>query len=288
MDSKREIKPTKLLSQKWFHFLLLAPVLLVVTLTLIIPLSLVLLESFKDKGGNLSLVQYMKTFTDRYFLLSLGYTVLLSLSVAIVSIVISLPLSYFLARNEKLRNIMLGVVTIPRMLPFFVMGYSMILLFAPHTGLVNNIFYQKLGWFNAPLNILFSWPGLGLALLYVRTVMNIAMLTGIIQEINPNLELAAMTMGASKFTAFRKIILPLSSSGLIASMSLSFAENIAAFSIPLMLSGKGLPMVSLLIRVQLLFVRNWNLAFAQATVVGLVSLICVLFANRLIKRGTGK
>ncbi len=164
----------------------------------------------------------------------------------------------------------------------------MILLFAPQTGLVNNIFYHKLGLFKEPLNILFSWPGLGLALLYVRIVMSIAMLTGIIQEINPDFELAAMTMGASKLTAFRKIILPLSSSGIIAAMSLSFAENVAAFSIPLMLSGKGLPMVSLLIRVQLLFVRDWNQAFAQATIVGLVSLVAVVFANRLIKRSTGK
>jgi ABC-type spermidine/putrescine transport system permease subunit I len=285
---KEKISQKRFISQRGFHLFLLFPTLLIIFMTLIIPLSLVLVDSFRDNSGNFSFVQYLKTFTDRYFLLSLGFTVSVSLGVSFVSIIISLPLSYFLARNENLRNVMLGIVTIPRMLPFFVMGYSMILLFAPHTGLVNNILYHNLGILKDPINILFSWPGLSLALLYVRTVMNIAMLTGIIQEINPNLELAAMTMGASKLTAFRKIILPLSSSGIIAAMSLSFAENIAAFSIPLMLSGKGLPMVSLLIRVQLLFVRNWNLAFAQASVVGLVSLTCVVFANRLIKRGTGR
>lgn len=275
-------------SQGWFHVLLLAPTVIIIVLTVIVPLVLILADSFKDATGNFSLTQYAKTFSDRYFLMSLGYTMLMGFGVSVASIVISLPLSYFLARNERLRNFMLGIVTIPRMLPFFVIGYSMILLFAPHTGLVNTLLYNNLGIIDKPINILFDWQGLFLALLYVRTVMNIAMLTGIIQEINPDLEQAALSMGASKFTAFRKIILPLSSNGIIASMSLSFAENIAAFSIPLMLSGKGLPMVSLLIRVQLLFVRNWNYAFAQATVVGMVSLLCVLLSNQLIKRGTGK
>jgi ABC-type spermidine/putrescine transport system permease subunit I len=255
-------------------------------MTVIFPLFLIIIDSFKDREGNFSFIQYVETFTNVFFLKSLGFTIIFGFFVALVSIVISLPLSYFLARNEKLRNFMLGIVTIPRMLPFFVLGYSIILLLAPHTGLVNILLVDKLGILKNRINILFSWPGLALALLYVRTVLNIAMLTGIIQEINPNLETAALSMGASRFTAFRKIILPLSASGIIAAISLAFAENIAAFSIPLMLSGKGIPMVSLLIRQNLLFVRNSNLAFAQATVVGIVSLACVMFSNQLIKRGT--
>ena len=270
---------------KGFHVLLLLPAVFIISLAVIFPLLIVLRESFIDRQGNYSFFQYVATFSNRFFLMSLGYTVLVGLGVAFLSIVISLPLSYFLARNEKLRNFMLGIVTVTRMLPFYVLGYTMILLFAPHTGLINQIFYRNLGLFNEPLNILFSWQSLCLALLYLRTVMTTAMLTGIIQEINPNLETAAMSMGAGKFTAFRKIILPLSSSGIIAAFSLSFAENIAAFAVPLMLSGKGLPMVSLLIRQALLFIPDRNLASAYAVVVGIVSITCVLFANHMVKRG---
>jgi putative spermidine/putrescine transport system permease protein len=269
-----------------FHVLMLLPTFVVILLTVIFPLVLVLNDSFIDRKGNYSLFQYIETFTNRYFLLSLGYTVMIGLGVAFVSIIISLPISYFLARNEKLRNFMLGIVTVTRMLPFFVLGYTMILLFAPQTGLINKIFYWNLGLFNEPLNILFSWQSLCFALLYLRTVMTIAMLTGIIQEINPNLETAALSMGASRFTAFREIILPLCTSGIIAALSLAFAENIAAFSIPLMLGGKGLPMVSLLIRQTLLFIPDRNLASAYAMVVSIVSLVCVMFSNQIVKRGT--
>ncbi len=112
------MKNKNLNTQRKFHFLLLVPTLIVMILTLMIPLSLVLIESFENKAGHFSFVQYAKAFTNSYFISSLGFTVLLSFGVSIVSIVLSLPLAYFLARNEKLRNVMLGVVTIPRMLPF--------------------------------------------------------------------------------------------------------------------------------------------------------------------------
>ncbi len=268
-----------------FFLIMVAPTVLIAFFTAVVPLCLIVYDSFKTKAGLFTLTQYLKIFGDAYFLASLGYTLMLAFIVTIICIVISFPLSYILARNEKIRNVLLGIISVPKMLPFFVIGYSLILLLAPYTGLVNVLLVKQLHILKQPLFLLFNGPDLVIALTYITSVMAVAMLTGIIQAIDPNLEAAAESMGASRLTTFIRVILPLSTSGTIAVSALVFSEAVASFSVPLMLSGKGLPMVSLLIRNQLLFMEDWNYAFAQAIVVAIFAVICTVITKWALERG---
>jgi len=267
-----------------FFLMIATPTILMTAITTLIPLLMIVKDSFQDKSGIFTLNQYIKTFTDTYFLSSLQFTIIMSSLVTVVSIIISFPIAYMFARNKWMREHLFGFVTVPRMLPFFAIAYSLILLLAPVTGLINTILVNDLKLLSKPLDILFSPIGLGIGLLYLRTVLCISMLTGIIQEINPNYELAAKSLGASSFTTFTKIVLPLSIPGIIAAGSLAFSETVAAYSIPLMLTGRGIPMVSILLRTQLLFLRNHNLAYAQAVIVTIVSIICVLISKKALER----
>jgi ABC-type spermidine/putrescine transport system permease subunit I len=268
-----------------FFVIMAAPTIMIAIFTALVPLSLIVYDSFKTKEGFFTLVQYLKIFGDTYFLSSLGYTLMLAFLVTVICIVISFPLSYILARNEKIRNVMLGIISVPKMLPFFVIGYSLILLLAPYTGLINDALVKQFHILKQPLFLLFNGPDLVIALTYITSVMAVAMLTGIIQAIEPNLESAAESMGASRFTTFIRIILPLSTPGTIAVSALVFSEVVASFSVPLMLSGKGLPMVSLLIRNQLLFMEDWNYAFAQAIVVAIFAVGCTVITKWALERG---
>ena len=267
-----------------FFLMIATPTILMTAITTLIPLLMIVKDSFQDKLGVFTLNQYIKTFTDTYFLSSLQFTIIMSFLVTVVSIIISFPIAYMFARKKWMREHLFGFVTVPRMLPFFAIAYSLILLLAPVTGLVNTILVNDLKLLSKPLNILFSPIGLGIGLLYLRTVLCISMLTGIIQEINPNFELAAKSLGASSFTTFTRIVLPLSTPGIIAAGSLAFSETVAAYSIPLMLTGRGIPMISILLRTQLLFLRNHNLAYAQAIIVTIVSIICVLISKKALER----
>lgn len=268
-----------------FFMMMAAPTILIAVFTSLIPLCLIVIDSFKTKDGVFTLIQYLKIFGDAYFLASLGYTLGLAFLVMIICIVISFPLSYILARNEKIRNVLLGIISVPKMLPFFVIGYSLILLLAPYTGLVNILLVKQLHILKQPLFLLFNGPDLVIALTYITSVMAVAMLTGIIQAIDPNLEAAAESMGASRLTTFIRVILPLSTPGTIAVSALVFSEAVASFSVPLMLNGKGLPMVSLLIRNQLLFMQDWNYAFAQAIVVAVFAVGCTVVTKWALERG---
>lgn len=267
-----------------FFLMMAAPTILIAIFTALIPLCLVVWDSFKTKDGLFTLAQYLRIFGDVYFLTSLGYTLFLAFMVMIICITISFPLAYILARNEKIRNVLLGIISVPKMLPFFVVGYSLILLLAPYTGLVNNLLVIQLHILKQPLFLLFNGPDLVIALTYVSSVMAVALLTGVIQAIDPNLESAAESMGAGRLTTFLRVILPLSMPGTIAVSALVFSDTVAAFSIPLMLTGKGLPMVSLLIQNQLLFMQDWNYAFAQAIVVAILAVGCTVVTKRVLER----
>lgn len=267
-----------------FFLMMSAPTILIAVFTAVIPLCLIIWDSFKTKSGLFTLAQYLRIFGDTYFLASLGYTLTLSLVVMVICIAISFPLAYILARNAKIRDVLLGIISVPKMLPFFVIGYSLILLLAPYTGLLNNLLVNQLHILKQPIFILFNGLDLVIALTYVSSVMAVAMLTGVIQAIDPNLEAAAESMGASRFTTFIRVILPLSTPGTIAVSALVFSDTVASFSIPLMLTGKGIPMVSLLIQNQLLFMQDWNYAFAQAIVVAILAVGCTVVTKWVLER----
>ena len=282
--SPGRLKKAKFDQKRKFFLMLATPTILMTALTTLIPLAMIVWDSFQDKAGNLTFQQYFKTFTDTYFLSSLQFTIFMALLVTIASIIISFPIAYMFARNKWMREHLFGFVTVPRMLPFFAIAYSLILLLAPVTGIVNTVLVNDLKLLSKPLDILFSPIGLGIGLLYLRTVLCISMLTGIIQETNPNFELAAKSLGASSFTTFTRIVIPLSIPGIIAAGSMAFSETVAAYSIPLMLTGRGIPMVSVLLRTQLLFLRNHNLAYTQAVIVAVVSIICVIISKKALER----
>src|SRR5690606_8245957 len=113
------------------------PAILVTLAITFVPMGLLLFLSLQDeREGGHSLRYYVATLTDQFFLRTLGTTLSIALGVTVVSIIIAMPMAYLLARKTLLRNIVMPVISIPRMLPFVVVGYAMILLMAPVTGVL--------------------------------------------------------------------------------------------------------------------------------------------------------
>ena len=274
----------RLLRERLFYRLCTVPALLVTGLVAVVPLLLLVFNSFRNQAsGAFSLEYYGASLGNAFFLRTLATTIGIALGVTVICIILALPLAYLLARRTLLRNVIMPVITIPRMLPFVVIGYAMILLLAPTTGVVNKVLLG-LGILQQPAFILFDWPGQAIAFCYTGIVVATAVLTGVMMSVDPQLEDAAVSMGAPRLRAFFVITIPLAIPGIVAATALIFTSIVTAYAIPVMLNGRVPYMISLLISANLLTLQQPHLAYAQAVIVSCLAIGVTAFAQWFLLR----
>lgn len=270
--------------EKIFFRLCTLPAIFVTSLVALIPLGLLFVNSLRNqRSGAFSLEYYIASFGSAFFMRTLATTILMALGVAVISILLALPMAYLLARKTLLRNFIMPIITIPRMLPFVVIGYAMILLLAPMTGVVNKVLLS-LGILSQPAFILFDWPGQAIAFTYSGIVVATAVLTGVLMSVDPQLEDAAVSMGATRLRTFFVITIPLAIPGIIAASALIFTSVVTSYAIPVMLNGRVPYMVSLLVSANLLTLQQPHLAYAQAVIVSVLAIGVTALSQLILTR----
>jgi len=270
--------------ERLFYRAFTLPALLVVAGTAILPLVLLLFWSLVDeRSGEATLRYYVQSLTSPYFLRTLLTTVVMATGVTVASVLLALPMAYVLARHTLLRNILVPVVSVPRMLPFVVVGYAMVLLLAPYTGVMNKALIAA-GILSEPVFILFSWPGQAIAFGYAGIVIAIAILTGVFMTVDPQLEDAAVTLGAGRIAAVLTVSVPLAAPGMVAASALIFSTIVTSYAIPVMLNSRTPYMVSVLIYNNLYSPQQRHLAYAQAIIVTVLAIGVTTAAQMFLSR----
>ncbi len=260
------------------------PAVLIMTLVAVLPLMRLFVGSITHQAsGAFTLQYYHATLTNTYFMKVLSTTLAMALFVTVVSILLAFPMAYVLARKTILRNILMPAITIPKMLPFVVIGYAMILLLAPFTGVANKAL-MGMGIIDSPMFILFDWPGQAIAFIYGGIITATAILTGVLMSVDPQLEDAAVSMGASKLSSILRVTLPLSAPGIIAASALIFTSVITSYAIPVMLSGRVPYMISVIIANNLLTLQQTHLAYAQAVIVTIIAITVTASSQIFLSR----
>jgi len=154
--------------------------------------------------------------------------VLLSLKVAAVATVASLPfaiaVALVLARsNFRGKALLDSLVHLPLVLPPVVTGYALLVLFG-RRGPIGAFLEQ---WFGIVLS--FRWTGAALAAAIMGFPLMVRAIRLGFEAIDPRLEAAAGTLGASPLWVFITVTLPLALPGIIAGAVLCFAKALGEF-----------------------------------------------------------
>jgi molybdate transport system permease protein len=152
----------------------------------------------------------------------------LSLKVAGVAMLVSLPLAILvaqlMARHEfRGKAFIDGLIHAPLVLPPVVVGYLLLVTFAP-TGAVGGWLLDTFG-----ISLAFDWKGAALAAAVMAFPLVVRAIRLSIEAIDPRLELAARTLGAGPGRAFLTITLPLALPGLLTGSLLGFARALGEF-----------------------------------------------------------
>jgi molybdate transport system permease protein len=152
----------------------------------------------------------------------------LSLKVAVVGVLLTLPLAfalaYALARGRFPGRILLdALVHLPLVLPPVVTGWILLILFG-RTGPIG-------GWLDRAFGVtlMFRWTGAALAAAVMALPLMVRAMRLSIEAVDRQLEGAARSLGAGPWRAFRTITLPLSLPGVWAGLVLGFARSLGEF-----------------------------------------------------------
>ncbi|MEO0888153.1 MAG: molybdate ABC transporter permease subunit, partial [Cyanobacteria bacterium J06648_10] len=159
----------------------------------------------------------------------------ISLRIAVLATVITGFLGVGAARfmqdyRGRWRSLLEGFFLAPMVLPPTVLGFVLLLLLGKNGPLGSLLSY-------AGINVIFTWYAAILTASVVAFPLMYKTTLGAFEQIDSSLHRAARTLGASEFTIFWRITLPLALPGLLAGITLAFARALGEFGATLMLAG---------------------------------------------------
>lgn len=154
--------------------------------------------------------------------------ILLSLKVAGIAVVFSLPfailVAWLLSRKQFWgKSLLNSIVHLPLVLPPVVIGYLLLIVMAKR-GAIGKYLWE---WFGVSFS--FSWKGAVLASMVMAFPLMVRSIRLALDMVDPKLEQAARTLGAGPLKVFFTLTLPLSFSGIIAGAVLGFARSLGEF-----------------------------------------------------------
>jgi molybdate transport system permease protein len=147
-------------------------------------------------------------------------------------LVIGLPIAYWLAYSTwRWKFVVESIVALPLVLPPTVLGFYILVAIGPRSPIGQ--FYTELVGHPLP----FTFEGLLLASILYSLPFAVQPFATAFEQVDRKLIEASWTLGLSKVRTFFKLILPLSTAGLITGAVLSFAHTLGEFGVVLMVGG---------------------------------------------------
>ncbi len=206
-----------------YLLILIVPAVIIFTAFFILPVAQLALQSSLGPQG---FSAYITMLTTSRYLETLFYTVLLSVGVTLVAMIISGIAGVFLQRNDFYgKNILVAMLTFPLAFPGVVVGF-MIILLVGRQGLVGEVTKAITG---EKLVLAYSMAGLFLGYLYFSIPRVITTVMAATEKIDPGLEEAARSLGASTWQVTRDVLIPALAPALVSAGAICFATSMGAF-----------------------------------------------------------
>jgi putative spermidine/putrescine transport system permease protein len=267
---------------------LAAPLAGFMALFFLAPLGMLAFVSFYADAGMTqwgSLQAWGKMF-DAFGMAVLGDTLWLGLQVTALSLVLGYALAWtFLRIPARWQPLVIFIVMLPLLTSVVVRTFAWIVILG-RQGIVNNTL-GALGWIDSPIKLLYTRPGLVVALANVQLPLMVLPLITALQRIDPNLADASASLGAGAWRTFRRVTVPLSLPGVVAGCLLTFAASITAFISQSLIGGGQMLFMPMYLYQQASSLSNYPFAAAIGLTFLVAVLLCVSAFNALgrVSRG---
>lgn len=243
------------------------------------PLILIIFYSFTGAEGGFSLEHYKAFFNfhDPVYLQVLWRSIKVAVISTLICLVLGYPMAYILSKMKaSLRDTVAFLFVLPMWMNFLLRTYAWMTLLE-RTGLINTLL-GKIGI--GPLDLMYTQGAVILGNVYNFLPFMILPIYNVLIKIDKSVIEAAQDLGGNKYVVFRKVIFPLSLSGVVSGISMTFMPAVSTFIISRLLGGGQQALIGDIIENQFKVVGNWGLGSAMSVVL----MVLILAAMNVMRK----
>lgn len=265
----------KIKAEKKTGIVMVGPIALWLLILLMIPVLYVVFISFMTRGtyGNIvlkpTLENYAMIFSGTYLKIVLN-SLKIAVAGTVLCILIAYPVAYYMAKHGRKAAMLILLIMLPFCTSSLVRNYSWVVLLNT-SGIVNS-FLMNIGLISEPIQFLYNDVMVMVGLVYAFMPFAVLPIYSSLEKLDWSLLEAAKDLGARPTQVFRKVTLPMTSSGIFAAVIQVFIPSLGIYFISDLLGGGNSMMIGNLIRNQFLQSNNWPFGAALSIVLILVTL----------------
>ena len=237
------------------------------------------LDLARDKDG-----QIVRAPEDRrVYVMLYQRTFLLSAGITLACLILAFPVAHLLATLPlRWSNILMILVLLPFWTALLVRTTSWIVLLQGQ-GVINNVLVALgLVTDDGRLSMIYNQTGTVIAMTHILLPFMILPLYSVMRTINPAYVRAARSLGATSWTAFRRVYLPQTLPGIGAGALLVFILSVGYYITPALVGGASGQLISNLIAFHMQNSLNWSLAAALAALLLMSVIVLYWLYDRLV------
>jgi sulfate transport system permease protein len=189
------------------------------SLIVLLPLAAVVAKSLD--GG---LAAFWEAVTTRQAIDALRFSIVVSLVATLINALAGLTIAWVLVRDEfRGKNLVNALIDLPFALPTIVAGITLLALYGNDSPI--------------GINVAFTKTAVAMALLFVTLPFVVRSVQPVLLELDREMEEAAESLGATRWTTFRRIVLPNLVPAILSGCALAFARAVGEFGSIVLLSG---------------------------------------------------
>ncbi len=269
------------------HYLL-APGVLLVSCVFLAPFLLLVVLSFWTQPEGTLLVEpsltvenYLRIFSDPYYLRGLARTIWLSFATVFFSLLLGFPAAYWIVRRAvRLRRIVMALMLLPMVCGALLPTLGLVNILSP-LGIINGSLKQ-LGLIDRSIPLLGTQTGILIGLIQAFLPLMVLPLVAVMERLPLALEEAAMSLGARPPQVWWRVVMPLAAPGIVAGSVLVFCAALTSFVTPQILGQGKIATFAAMTWQQASLVLDWPFASALAMVMLLImaALACMVLGFR--------
>lgn len=257
-----------------------------------LPLLIVVVVSFASRTAygqvvfQWNLENYLR-FLEPLYLKIFVFTLGTAFVTTLWTFAMGYPVAYTIAMilPKKWQQAGIILVMIPFWINFLIRSYSWVIILRAQ-GLVNT-FLLHFGFIEKPLGLLYNNTAVLLGMVYGLLPFMVLPIYVSLEQMDKRLLEAASDLGASPFTAFRKITLPLTLPGVAAGSILVFISSLGMFVVPDIMGGAKSSLMGNVIQNQFLAARDWPFGSALSIILALLSLVMIILYYKALEAQKG-
>lgn len=270
-------------------FLYFIPFLLLAALFIIVPLAMVVLQSFKPVGQPFSLDNFKSIFSNEYFMLGIRNSLWVSFLSSVIGIVISFLVAFCIYRSTgRLKSAFIHMMNVTSNFQGIQLAFAFMLLLGNSGVLV--LFGREFGIDPLANYNLYNASGIVITFVYFQIPLGTLLLYPSFDAVKKEFREAAMILNANDIDFWTRVGIPILLPGILGTFAILFANAIAAYATPYALLGNNFPLLP--IQISSMFtgdvVQQVDIGSALSVLLLVAMGLVTIISGMLLKKDRGE